>query len=261
VRTEAVLAVVLAVAACSPKAETPVAPQPAPQSAPPVTTVENPATVRGVVRWTGAPAGVICPDPVGGVPESFHEAWGGDVPPQERFATAADGGLPHTLVWAAEGPHRSMRWPQPAEPFELRIRAAMFVPHVFGVRRGQRIRLSTEDTQTYRPRTAPSERPGSPSVVVTRGQPADLEPLPSHGPVRCVDDIHSWMDARACAFDHPFFATTDAQGRFEITGLPPGEYVFKVWHEPMRAAAQGHEAETRVTLASGARSSLDFELR
>lgn len=31
--------------------------------------------------------------------------------------------------------------------------------------------------------------------------------------------------------DHPHFAVTDKSGRFEIEGLPAGEYTIEAWHE------------------------------
>lgn len=38
------------------------------------------------------------------------------------------------------------------------------------------------------------------------------------------------MNAWAAAFDHPYFAVTDSQGRFEISGIPPGSYTVVAWH-------------------------------
>jgi hypothetical protein len=31
--------------------------------------------------------------------------------------------------------------------------------------------------------------------------------------------------------DSPWYAQADAQGRFELRGVPPGEYVLHAWHE------------------------------
>ncbi len=43
-------------------------------------------------------------------------------------------------------------------------------------------------------------------------------------------DVHVHMNAWAAAFDHPYFAVTDEQGRFEIGGIPPGSYTLVAWH-------------------------------
>jgi gas vesicle protein len=48
-------------------------------------------------------------------------------------------------------------------------------------------------------------------------------------PVRC--DVHKWMGAYVGVVDHPFFAVTESDGRFELGGLPAGEYVVEAWHE------------------------------
>lgn len=43
-------------------------------------------------------------------------------------------------------------------------------------------------------------------------------------------DVHVHMNAWAAALDHPYFALTDQQGRFEISGIPPGAYTLVAWH-------------------------------
>ena len=48
--------------------------------------------------------------------------------------------------------------------------------------------------------------------------------------LRLQCDVHVHMNAWAAAFDHPYFAVTDSQGRFEIGGIPPGSYTLVAWH-------------------------------
>jgi len=43
--------------------------------------------------------------------------------------------------------------------------------------------------------------------------------------------IHSRMHCIVLVVPNRFFATTDAHGRFEIPGLPPGTYKLRAWHE------------------------------
>lgn len=50
-------------------------------------------------------------------------------------------------------------------------------------------------------------------------------------PQRLVCDIHPWMHAYVLPCPHPYFAVSDADGRFEIKNLPAGFLEFRVWHE------------------------------
>ena len=49
--------------------------------------------------------------------------------------------------------------------------------------------------------------------------------------VRCA--LHPWVRGYIAVFDHPYFAVTDADGRFAIDSLAPGPYKMMVWHEGM----------------------------
>ena len=39
------------------------------------------------------------------------------------------------------------------------------------------------------------------------------------------------MRAYVAVFDHPYFALTDAEGKFSLSEVPPGVYVLEAWHE------------------------------
>ena len=51
------------------------------------------------------------------------------------------------------------------------------------------------------------------------------------GIVRVFCDIHSHMNAFVLVFSHPFFALTDADGRYRIDNVPPGTYSVIAWNE------------------------------
>ena len=76
------------------------------------------------------------------------------------------------------------------------------------------------------------------------------------GVVRVFCDIHAHMSAYILVFAHTFFASTDADGRYRIPGVPPGEYGVSVWSD-------GSVRETRrVTVPEGETEvSQDFVVR
>jgi plastocyanin len=55
-------------------------------------------------------------------------------------------------------------------------------------------------------------------------------PLRLPGILDVTCDAHPWMSARITVFDHPYFATSDQAGRFEIKDVPAGPHTVKVRH-------------------------------
>jgi hypothetical protein len=44
-------------------------------------------------------------------------------------------------------------------------------------------------------------------------------------------NIHPEMSAVVVVVDSPYYATSNPAGQFSIPNVPPGDYVFYVWHE------------------------------
>ncbi len=68
-------------------------------------------------------------------------------------------------------------------------------------------------------------------AMPTADREIDTTPMRARGVglhLQC--DVHVHMNAWAAALDHPYFALTDEQGRFEIGGIPPGAYTLVAWH-------------------------------
>jgi len=83
------------------------------------------------------------------------------------------------------------------------------------------------------------------------------KPLPaSPGLIKVKCDAHEWMRAWILELDHPYFATTGADGHFTLKDVPPGRYTLVAWHEaageksePVVVAA-GKSTESKISLAA-----------
>ncbi len=74
------------------------------------------------------------------------------------------------------------------------------------------------------------------------------------GIVTVFCDIHAHMSAFILVFNHPFFAVTDADGRYNIPRAPAGTHTLMVWSEI------GRTAPRRITLAEGETIEADFRV-
>ena len=52
-----------------------------------------------------------------------------------------------------------------------------------------------------------------------------------NAPIQYKCSIHPWMTGYVRIFDHPYFAVTDDDGKFEIKNAPAGKYRIVYWHE------------------------------
>ena len=55
--------------------------------------------------------------------------------------------------------------------------------------------------------------------------------IPKLHPTPYSCSIHPWMKGWIGTFAHPYFAVTDADGKFEIKNAPVGKFQLLVWHE------------------------------
>ncbi len=72
-------------------------------------------------------------------------------------------------------------------------------------------------------------------------------------PFKC--DVHGWMNAYVGVLDHPYFTVSDADGKFELKGVPPGTYTIEAWHEKLGTTTQS------VTLAEKGTQEITFTFK
>jgi len=139
------------------------------------------------------------------------------------------GGVPFVFVYIKKGIHGD--YAPPEEPVRLDQTGCMFVPHVFGIQVGQSLRIVNDDPTAHNvhglfKHNEPFNvsQPVKGMVSVKRFSRPEVM-----AKFKC--DVHGWMSAYAGVLRHPFFAVTDADGAFQISRLPAGDYELETWHE------------------------------
>jgi plastocyanin len=128
-----------------------------------------------------------------------------------------------------------------------------FVPHVLAITTGTTVDFPNSDRIYHNVFSLSKTRPFDLGRYAT-GRSKAIR-FDRSGIVRVFCDIHSHMNAFILVFNHPFFAMTDAEGRYRIDNVPPGSYNIIAWHE-------GVPSEPKpVTVPDGGATELDFSLR
>ena len=219
------LAVLLLLAACSPKA--PEAPKV--RSGPPGTV--GTAVVSGRVTLAGVPPAnetvTMTTDPFC----AGHNPGETELP---VYAVGADGALANVLVRVTEGVTGS--YPAPAEHRQLDQVGCAFSPRVLALMTGQPLDIVSSDATLHNVHAAAKENePFNLGMTAPGTRYTRTFEKPEIVPFKC--DVHPWMRAWVAVVPHPFFAVTGPDGRYEIKGLPAGTYTVEAWHEELPAQA------------------------
>jgi hypothetical protein len=141
--------------------------------------------------------------------------------------TKADQTSSDAVVWLT--PLHNNDLVPPGPKVRLLQRNKRFVPHMLVVTLGTQIDFPNEDPFFHN------------VFSIYRGKPFDLG-LYESGSTRTIHfnqpgvsyifcNIHPEMSAVIIALRTPHYATTSADGNFQITHIPAGRYKFEVWYE------------------------------
>jgi plastocyanin len=145
-------------------------------------------------------------------------------------AVVEDGAVANAFVYVKRG-LEAFRFPPPEGEVVVDQIGCRYVPHVTGVRTGQRITFVNSDDTTHNVHTVPARNKSANFAMPTKGQRISKQLAKPEVMVKTQCDIHPWMSAYVGVVEHPFFQVTGADGRFSLEGLPPGAHVLEVWHE------------------------------
>jgi plastocyanin len=159
----------------------------------------------------------------------------------------------HNAVISLQGVPAGAKWPPSPAPVKMDQIKCDFIPRVVIVPAGGTVEFLNSDRLMHNVRSGGKENP-----PFNRAQPhaRTIAIGFKHPEVLRVDcDLHSWMRGWVVVAPHPFYALTDAQGRFKLDNLPPGQYTVRVWHERLG------EASRPITVPPTGPAPLTIELR
>jgi plastocyanin len=156
----------------------------------------------------------------------------------------ADGSkLANVFVYVKEG-FGNRTFDVPKDAVTIDQSGCKYHPHVLGVMAGQTLKIVNSDPTTHNIHPTPadnrewneSQPPQSPALEKTFAREEIMLP------VKC--NQHPWMKMYVNVVKTPFYAVTGLDGKFEIKGLPPGDYTLAFVQEKMGTQEQ------KVTLAA-----------
>lgn len=107
----------------------------------------------------------------------------------------------------------------------------MFVPRAVALREGQVlvVKNTAKVPHNFKWSGNPEVNPGS-NPTIAPGEQAEFNVKADRMLILAECGLHPWMKASIMAFDHPYFAVTDEQGRFEIKDAPAGPCRLMIRH-------------------------------
>lgn len=153
----------------------------------------------------------------------------------EQYAVTS-GKLGGVFVYVKSGPAAAMQaGPMTTQPVVLDQKGCQYVPHVIAVMAGGSVEFRNSDLTMHNIHTMPTQV-GNETIDVSQGpKGAPVTKVFARPelmmPVRCNN--HPWMNAFINVAQTPYFAVTDAAGRYAIAGLPPGDYTLGMVHEKL----------------------------
>ena len=185
------------------------------------------------------------------IPNKDVETCGG-IREEPLIEVSPDKGVQNAAVYLVDVA-KGKAWPPAGKPPELDNIKCEFVPHVQVMPAGQ-LDVVNKDPVLHNSHGYYGKRTAFNMAQPNQGQsiPADLSRA---GIVRVDCDVHGWMEGWVYVVDNPYYALTDADGKFSITDVPPGTYKL------VAVQSLTGPNEQTVTVASGKATTLNIELK
>ncbi|HXZ79926.1 MAG TPA: carboxypeptidase regulatory-like domain-containing protein [Terriglobales bacterium] len=178
----------------------------------------------------------------------------GSGPNMTETVVVDNGDLANAFVYVKDGlGDRTFETPKDAVTIDQQ--GCRYHPHVLGVMTGQEVKVVNSDNTTHNIHPTPKDNREWNESQAPKAAPLEKSFAREEVmlPVKC--NQHPWMKMYINVVKNPFYAVTDKNGKYTLTGLPPGTYTIAVVHE------KGWTQEQKVTLAPKDSKTVDFTVK
>ncbi len=140
------------------------------------------------------------------------------------------------------------------KPFVLDQPYCEFTPRIFAVRAGQTVTARNPDPVLHNVVIKGLKNDRNDQIPSGSEKSIKLDPESNAITIACGS--HPWMKGFAWCFDHPYFAVTDKDGKFEIKDVPAGNRKIVIWHETGYLPGYSKRDQKTMALAAGATTDL-----
>ncbi len=187
-------------------------------------TVTDGGSLSGVVKFQGTPP---APKKTEITKDVEVCAASGKERPDPGLVVGSDGGIKDVavVVKATKGKALGV----PAQPVTFDQKGCEYNPHVLAFPAGSTIQVLNPDGVLHNVHVMGKANPEANRAMPKFQKKVDWKVEKAEWPIAVKCDAHPWMHAWWLSMDQPYFAVTDADGKFSITDLPPGDYEVEVW--------------------------------
>ncbi|HXV27875.1 MAG TPA: cytochrome c oxidase subunit II transmembrane domain-containing protein, partial [bacterium] len=159
--------------------------------------------------------------------------------------------LRNVFVYIKDGVTGTSETPKAAALLDQK--GCMYEPHVLGMQTGQPLSIVNSDATLHNVHALGQKNPEFNLGMPLKGMKLEKTFFNPEVMMKFKCDVHPWMSAYVGVLPHSFFAVTQEDGTFDITGLPAGEYTLEAWHETYGVQSQ------KIKIAEGDTHTTDFE--
>jgi hypothetical protein len=206
------------------------------------------AEITGKVKLNGTPppeASMKMTDPI------CSKERGTETVSSRHYVVGADKGLGNVFVYIKEG--AAPKAPSGETPVLDQVKCE-YSPYIMGVQTGQKFKIRNSDPTLHNVNAQPKINKGFNVGQPVKGSVTEKSFDQQEVFVRFKCDVHPWMFAYVGVLPHPYFAVTDKDGAFKISGVPAGKYTLECVHPKCGAKT------VEVTLAESDTKAVDLTM-